>query len=301
MNRNTFSNGDLFISQGKRNRWLDDATRDIRCKADRTAVRLELFNHIADRTAAYRASGLQEAEALSRAVDDMGDARSLRTELARIHRPFWGYAHWVARLAAIILLFCVLSPFSPHNLELAMGQSVQYGFGVNAATNEPRDLSSPPAPPRDHRTTYGSSVDTIEEYNLTGKVRAAGHTLSIPAAWVEQQIYYNDSGEATTISNTLVLYIKASTPLTWGLAEPREEMAARHIITDNDGIRYSDRRYTNKEARVFNCTAYAGNLGTTWYRLRLGLGNHETPKQLEIPLGYGDLILHVDLEKGALT
>lgn len=289
---------DNFISQGKRNRWLDDATRGIRCKADRTAVRLELFNHIADRSGSHSAKGLDPAEALSRAVDDMGDARELSKDLARIHRPGWGYAHWVTRLVAIILLFCVLSPFSVHNLEFVAGQSIQYGFGFSSGTNEPADLSSPPAPPQDQRTTYGSSVDTIEEYDLTGKVRSAGHTLTIPAAWVEQQIYYNDSGEATTVSNTLVLYIKASTPLTWGLAEPTAKMVAQHVITDSDGIRYSDRRYTGKEERVFNCTPYAGNLGTTWYRLRLGLGNHETPKQLDIPIGYGDLKLRVDLEKG---
>lgn len=300
MNHNSFSSGDTFISQGKRNRWLDDATRDIRCKADRTTVRLELFNHITDKAEAYRAKGLHESEALSRAVEDMGDARALRAELARSHRPFWGYTHWVTRLVAIILLLCVLSPFSPHNLELVMGQSIQYGFGVTSGTNEPTDLTAPPAPPRNERTTYGSSLDTIEEYDLTGKVRSAGHTLSIPAAWVEQQIYYDQSGEPTTVSNTLVLYIKASTPLLWGLAEPKAEMVARHIITDGDGIRYSDRRYTGKEARVFNCTSYAGNLGTTWYRLRLGLGNQEAPKQVEIPIGYGDLTLRVDLEKGVV-
>ncbi len=300
MKQHNFSSGDTFISQGKRNRWLDDATRDIRCKADRTAVRLELFNHIADRSATYRAKGLHESEALSKAVDDMGDARALRSELARIHRPFWGYTHWVARLVAIILLFCVLSPFSPHNLELVMGMSIQYGFGIQQGTNEPTDLTAPPEPPRDHRTTYGSSVDTIQEYDISGKIRAAGHTISIPDAWVEQQIYYDDSGQPATTTNTLVLYIKASTPLTFGQAEPRKEMLARHIITDSDGIRYSDRRYCPKVERVAICTPYEGRLGTTWYRLRLGLGNHEPPGQLEIPMGYGDLILHLNLEKGEL-
>ena len=300
-NPSSLSSNDTFISQGKRNRWLDDATRDISCKADRTAVRLELLNHITDRAATHSAAGLHRSEALNRAVEDMGDARALRPEFSRIHRPFWGRAHWITRLIAIILAFCVLSPFSPHNLELVMGMSIQYGFGIQDNTHEPTDLTAPPNPPRDHRTTFGSSVDTIEEYTLTGKVRAAGHTLSIPAAWVEQQIYYDESGQPTTVSNTLVLYIKASTPLLFGLADADRKMISQHLITDSDDIQYSDRRYREKVERVAICTPYQGRLGTTWYRVRLGLGNHETPDQLEIPIGYGDLVLHADLEKGVLS
>lgn len=302
MKPDTLASGETFISQGKRNRWLDDATRDIHCKTDRTAVRQELFNHIADRSESYRAQGLNEAEALSRAVDDMGDARALRPQLAQLHRPFWGRAHFTARLAAILLLLCVLSPFNKDNLDFLTGMDTSMNLGgVTSSELEADTLASPPAPPRGQRTTYGSSVDTIAEYTISGKVRSAGHTLSLPAAWVEQQIYYDKNGQPTTISNTLVLYIKASTPLLWGQALPRQEMVAQHILTDSDGVRYSDRRFQEKVERVAICTPYEGRLGVTWYRLRLGLGNHETPEQVDIPIGGGDLVLHVDLKKGAIT
>ena len=295
---------DNFISQGKRNRWLDDATRYIRCKADRTAVRLELFNHISDRSDALRARGLDAGEAMSRAVDAMGDARELGRELGKLHRPGWGRAHAIARVLAILLILCVVSPFNKDNLELVLGQDTSIYMGPATSglnQEEARTLSSPPAPPRMETTEYGSTIDTVAEYDLRGSVRASGHSITIPAAWLEQRVYYDDAGQPTTVSNTLVLYIKASTPLLWGLAQAEEEMAARHIITDCDGIRYSDRRYTEKVERVFNCTPYQGKLGTTWYRLRLGLGNQEPPASLTIPLGHGDLTLHVDLEKGSVS
>ena len=293
---------DTFISQGKRNRWLDEATRDIRCKADRVSVRLELLNHINDRTDRYRADGLAPADAISRAVDDMGDARELRRELARIHRPGWGYAHWLTRLAAIILLCCVLSPFSEHNLRLAMGQDVSIYLGAATVNKvEQADkLTDSPQPPRMETTLYGSTIDTIAEYELEGGARWANHRITVPAAWVEQRTYYDDAGTPASVTNTLVLYVKASTPLLFGLAEADDTMVGLNVIRDGDGLRYSDRRFAEKVERVFTCTAYRGRLGSTWYRLRLSLGPNDAPERLEIPVGRGGLTLRVDLEKGSV-
>lgn len=89
--------------------WLDAATRGIRFKPDRMAVREELFAHLEDKQADLRRifPDMTRGEAERRAVESMGDAEELGRALAKIHKPWLGYlwvmSRWAAILAAVAI------------------------------------------------------------------------------------------------------------------------------------------------------------------------------------------------------
>lgn len=68
-------------------RWLDTATRGIRFKPDRAAVRVELAAHLEDKRADLQRifPDLSHQEAEVRALAAMGDPEELGRELASIH------------------------------------------------------------------------------------------------------------------------------------------------------------------------------------------------------------------------
>lgn len=83
--------------------WLDTATKKIRFRPDRKAVRRELEAHLEDMR---EASGLEEDAALR----TMGDPEAVAEELGRVHRPWLGYL-WRASQAALAgaaVLYCVM-------------------------------------------------------------------------------------------------------------------------------------------------------------------------------------------------
>lgn len=77
--------------------WLLIATRGIRFKPDRAAVRSELEAHLEDKRADLQRifPNLSHEEAQARTLEAMGDPAELGRELARIHKPWLGYL-WVA-------------------------------------------------------------------------------------------------------------------------------------------------------------------------------------------------------------
>ena len=95
--------------------WLDAATRPIRFGPDRRAVRSELEEHLEDKTLDLRRifPDLTQEEAWARAVSEMGDGAELGRELARVHRPWLGYAWIASRVVlglavwAVVMLFAI--------------------------------------------------------------------------------------------------------------------------------------------------------------------------------------------------
>ena len=72
-------------------RWCAAATADIKYKPDRERVSEELYAHLEDRCAAMTEAGVPEAEAVKQALAAMGSADEVAEQMAKIHRPFWGY------------------------------------------------------------------------------------------------------------------------------------------------------------------------------------------------------------------
>lgn len=78
----------------KRNRieeFLEEVNEQIRYKPMRAAIDEELRGHIEDKTELYKEYGLEEEEAVSRAVRDMGDAVEIGIQMNDAHhtRTFW--------------------------------------------------------------------------------------------------------------------------------------------------------------------------------------------------------------------
>ncbi len=74
--------------------YLTAVGAQIRWRRARGPLLRELSDHIADQAADYQADGLEEADALDKAVAEMGDPETVGRDLDRLHRPKnrWGLA-----------------------------------------------------------------------------------------------------------------------------------------------------------------------------------------------------------------
>ncbi len=68
-------------------KYLETLSSQIRCKKARPMIVEEIQNHIEDQAKAYEAQGMEEKEALEKAVLEMGDPVEAGVALDRVHRP----------------------------------------------------------------------------------------------------------------------------------------------------------------------------------------------------------------------
>lgn len=99
-------------AKGERNvalaRWCDCAVTYIRLKADRQQVWDELYAHMEDMLEALVSSGMSQKDAETLTVRSMGDFNEVGRELARIHKPFWGYVLGAAKVLFILAAACAI-------------------------------------------------------------------------------------------------------------------------------------------------------------------------------------------------
>lgn len=102
--------------------WLDTATRGIRFRPDRQAVREELAGHLEDKAADLQRifPDMTFKEARDRALGEMGDPEEIGRTLALLHRPWLGYLWqlsrvlvwpWAAVGAVYVLILLLSGPF----------------------------------------------------------------------------------------------------------------------------------------------------------------------------------------------
>ena len=99
--------------------YLTAVGAQIRWRRAREPLLRELSDHITDQAADYQADGLEEADALDRAVAEMGDPETVGRDLDRLHRPKnrWG-------LALAVLLLALAGPFLQFMIYQVTGQGV---------------------------------------------------------------------------------------------------------------------------------------------------------------------------------
>jgi len=101
----------------KLGKWCNQAVRLIRYPPDRKEVFEELRQHVDDRSDLFLAQGFSQEEAIEKTLLAMGDADELATQLAAIHRPFWGFAYsitkWFTKLVIIALLLLIITTHVP--------------------------------------------------------------------------------------------------------------------------------------------------------------------------------------------
>lgn len=90
----------------KMEEYLNKVTDQIRCKRAHESVREELQNHILDQMEAYKLGGMEEEEALEKAVMDMGDPVIVGNSFDRIHRPRISWSMLI--LVGIISIFSIV-------------------------------------------------------------------------------------------------------------------------------------------------------------------------------------------------
>ena len=99
--------------------YLTAVGAQIRWRRAREPLLRELSDHITDQAADYQADGLEEADALERAVAEMGDPETVGRDLDRLHRPKnrWG-------LALAVLLLALAGLFLQFMIYQVNGQGV---------------------------------------------------------------------------------------------------------------------------------------------------------------------------------
>ena len=89
----------------KMEEYLDELKGQIRDKYAKEFVTDEVRAHIEDQSEAYEEDGLSHEDAVSKAVDEMGDPVSVGVDLDRIHRPHmeWRFLLYVFFIATLNL------------------------------------------------------------------------------------------------------------------------------------------------------------------------------------------------------
>ena len=90
----------------KMEEYLNKVTEQIRCKKARASVAGELKNHILDQMEAYKQEGMEEEEALDKAIIEMGDPVQVGVSFDRIHRPQISWSMLI--LMGVISIFSIL-------------------------------------------------------------------------------------------------------------------------------------------------------------------------------------------------
>ena len=118
-------------------RWLNLAVGDIRFKPDREAVRQELQEQLEDKILDLMRifPDMTRLEAETMALSQMGDAVEIGRELAKIHKPWWGYIWKVTHVIAVALalwmvLMWVAVPlwqFMPWRVDLESWYQTEFG------------------------------------------------------------------------------------------------------------------------------------------------------------------------------
>lgn len=121
--------GTMENTEQGREKWLNTATRGIRFKPDRAAVRRELAAHLEDKQADLQRifPDIPPKEAEHRALESMGDPEELGRGLARIHKPWLGYLWRLSQVLCALMVLAALwgaaSGTNPPDLWVQTNQS----------------------------------------------------------------------------------------------------------------------------------------------------------------------------------
>ncbi len=171
-------------------RWLDTATRGIRFRPDRAAVRRELAAHLEDKQADLQRifPDLSHQEAEARALASMGDPEELGRELAKIHRPWLGYLWAASRWALGLSLALALVLWggrglseleNRHTLEEINQGKVPYGEQVYEYYLAGDPEADFPRQEGEVQMDTGITRTPVRWVQETHNVRAGLYTLSV--------------------------------------------------------------------------------------------------------------------------
>lgn len=204
--------------------WLYIATRGIRFKPDRTAVRRELEAHLEDkRTDLQRIfPELSSEEVERRAVESMGDAWEVREKLAKIHKPWLGYLWRLSQVLAVLACLWLAS------FGVLRGDDAYLGDHPYSELWDADDLprTSVMGDDDDSRYLPGDDPDQLLALELGQTENVAGQNVSLRRA----ALWQGDDGLE------LYLYLRIDTWRFWERGVLREEWMK---VTDDRGNCYA--------------------------------------------------------------
>lgn len=204
--------------------WLYIATRGIRFKPDRTAVRRELEAHLEDkRTDLQRIfPELSSEEVERRAVESMGDAWEVRKQLAKIHKPWLGYLWRLSQVLAVLACLWLVS------FGVLRGDDAYLGDHPYSELWDVDDLprTSVMGDEDDSRYLPGDDPDQLLALELGQTENVAGQNVSLRRA----ALWQGDDGLE------LYLYLRIDTWRFWERGVLREEWMK---MTDDRGNCYA--------------------------------------------------------------
>lgn len=191
--------------------WCIHATQKIKYRPDRREVYCELYQHIEDRYQDFLEEGMDKEEAIQRTLQVMGSAEEIASQLAAIHRPFWGYLYSLCKWCFLLLAAIALLKFVPwlneqqNNIQ---GQLV-YNFQLPgtlapfAETSYP--MNAPEYLPHPWKRVYYSQPNC--------QAASDGYALAITdvAIWQEQC----DKPDLPAVRDHLYIQMDITNPLPW--------------------------------------------------------------------------------------
>lgn len=164
-------------------RWCALAVSEIRFKPDRKAVYEELYAHMEDQYEELTAEGVSEKEAEEEVAEAMGDPGETAQQLARIHRPFWGYALRAARICLIVSAILALLILPRYIRELVIREPPELvRFTEDVETEEYTDRLVYSAEPQSRAKSDG--------YTFTLTRAAERHSEARNGEWSEDELYF---------------------------------------------------------------------------------------------------------------
>lgn len=95
-----------------RDEFLDTVLKEVKFVWDHKSIKQELNDHLDEKVETLIGEGKNEDEALTFALDSMGDASEIGAELNLVHKPIWGWALFVSRVLLIVLVFMLGMQFA---------------------------------------------------------------------------------------------------------------------------------------------------------------------------------------------
>lgn len=111
--------------------YIKDVQRYIRWSRAKVVATRELSDHVNDQYDALRENGLNQKEAMRKAIEEMGDADVVGTELDIVHRP---KVNWLLLLiAGVLLLSGILISAMLTSISLTVPKIIGIVLGVCVA------------------------------------------------------------------------------------------------------------------------------------------------------------------------
>ena len=203
--------------------WLYIATRGIRFRPDRAAVRAELAAHLEDKQADLMRifPEMSQEEAEHRAVESMGDAWEVRKQLAKIHRPWLGYLWRLSQVLAVVACLWLVS------FGLLQGEDAYLGDNPYSEWWDVDDLPGTAVMGDDDDLRYlpGDDPNQLLALEIGQTEQVAGQNVSLRRA----ALWQGEDGLE------LYLYLRVDTWRFWERGVLREEWMK---VTDDRGNCY---------------------------------------------------------------